>query len=113
LADKSTSASLCVSKPNIFRNKSLLGITSLVALLLIVLFVWPTRYKSEPTLYFFQGDREMRSDRFSGTLQMKFSNGWTKVELQRLNEKLGRIKFDGNEFDSENVVIWMNENHKP
>jgi hypothetical protein len=98
------------------RQKILYGLAGLIALLLIALFVWPTPYKSEPSLYFFQGYRKIRSDRSSGALQMKFDSGWADIKVQRLDKNLGLVKFGGNEFKiqfEDNGANWMDQVHIP
>jgi hypothetical protein len=80
------------------KRKSLYGLAGLLAILLLGLFVWPTRYKSEPPFYFFQSYRKVRADRFSGVLQMRFDNGWVEVRFERRDRNTGLIRFGGNEF---------------
>jgi len=80
------------------KKKFLWLIAGASLILLFSVFVWPTRNKSEPSLYFFQGVRKMRSDRFNGSLQMKFDNGWRDIIIQQIDNNYAIIKFDGSDF---------------
>jgi hypothetical protein len=99
------------------RNKTILSVcTGLLALVCFVVFVWPTRHRSEPPLYFFQGDRKIRSDRFTGALQMKFDNGWENIEIKRLDRTRAIVRFAGSEFTiqlDEERNNWLDEVHVP
>ena len=113
---KAASAATPVGRPAGVKKKLLWGLAGLSVLLLVPLFVWPTRYKSEPSLYFFQGDRQIRSDRFTGALQMKFEEGWTEIRVRRVDKKTAIVAFGGSEFTielGEEATRWMDEVHVP